>query len=179
MAAVATCPAAIRRIPAVHIPPALPAAIRSSHRDPQGSPNHSRLEGFNPLPTYLQAGGEGEGGEKEENGGARSSTARREAGAAREEEPDLREPSTPATPCFLGFPFIASSLCFPYQRRRLPRHRVAHLFTDAFTTRSPWTIVSTAFPFSLWCLAVKPWTCAGLVRYDQPERSRAASLAAM
>jgi hypothetical protein len=107
---------------------------------PLGSPNPSRLEGFNPLPTYPQAGGEGEGREKEENGGARSSTTRREAGAAREEEPDPREPSTPATPCFLGFPFIASSICFPNQRRRLPRHRVAHLFTDAFTTGSPSTI---------------------------------------
>jgi hypothetical protein len=139
MAAAATRPAAIRRIPAVHIPPALPAAIRSRHRDPQGSPNPSRLGGFNPLPTYPQAGGEGEGGEKEENRGARSSTTRRKAGAARE-EPDPRKPSTPATPCFLGFPFIASSICFPYQRRRLPRHRVTHLFTDAFTTGSPWTI---------------------------------------
>jgi hypothetical protein len=103
---------------------------------PQGSPNPSRLRGFNPLPTYPQAGGEGEGGEKEENGGARSSTTRREAGVAREEEPDPREPSTPVTPCFLGFPFIASSICFHYQRHRLPRHRVAHPFTDACTSAS-------------------------------------------
>jgi hypothetical protein len=88
------------------------------------------------LPTYPQAGGEGEGGEEEENGGARSSTTRREAGAAREEDPDPREPSTPATPCFLGFPFTASSICFPYQRRLLPRHRAAHLFTDACASAS-------------------------------------------
>jgi hypothetical protein len=57
----------------------------------------------------------------------------------REEEPDLWESSTPATPCFLEFLFTASSLRFPYQRRRLPRHRVTHLFTDAFTAVSPWT----------------------------------------
>jgi hypothetical protein len=88
------------------------------------------------LPTYPQAGGEGEGGEEEENGGARSSTTRREAGAAREEDPDPREPSTPATPCFLGFPFTASSICFPYQRRLLPRHRAAHPFTDACASAS-------------------------------------------
>jgi hypothetical protein len=157
MAAVATRPAAIRRIPAIHISPALPAAIRSRHRDPQGSPNPSRLEGFNHLPTYPKAGGEGEGGEKEENGGARSSSTRREAGAAREEEPDPREPSTPATPCFLGFPFIASSICFPYQRRRLPRHRVAHLFTDTFTTGSPWTIGEHRVPlFPVDAAAIEP-----------------------
>jgi hypothetical protein len=116
--------------------PRATAAIRSRRRDPHGSPNPSRLGGFNPLPTYPQAGGEGEGGEEEENGGARSSTTRREAGAAREEEPDPREPSTPATPCFLGFPFTASSICFPYQRRLLPRHRAAHPFTDACTSAS-------------------------------------------
>jgi hypothetical protein len=116
--------------------PRATAAIRSRRRDPHGSPNPSRLGGFNPLPTYPQTGGEGEGGEKEENGGARSSTTRREAGAAREEEPDPREPSTPATPCLLGFPFTASSLCFPYQRRLLPRHRAAHPFTDACASAS-------------------------------------------
>jgi hypothetical protein len=116
--------------------PRATAAIRSRRRDPHGSPNPSRLGGFNPLPTYPQAGGEGEGGEEEENGGARSSTTRREAGAAREEEPDPREPSTPATPCFLGFLFTASSTCFPYQRCLLPRHRAAHPFTDTCTSAS-------------------------------------------
>jgi hypothetical protein len=120
--------------------PRATAAIRSRHRDPNGSPNPSHLGRFNPLPTYPQAGGEGEGEEKEEDGGARSNTTRREAGAARKEEPEPRKPSTPATPCFLDFLFITSSICFPYQRHRLPRHCVAHLFTDAFTTGSPWTI---------------------------------------
>jgi hypothetical protein len=43
-------------------------------------------------------------------------------------------------PCFLSFLFVASTVCFPYQRRLLPRHRVAHPFADAFTTGSPWTI---------------------------------------
>jgi hypothetical protein len=119
--------------------PRTPRATRRYKKpppQPQGSPNPSRLGEFNPLPTYPQARGEGEGGEKEDNGGARSSTTRREAGAAREEEPDPREPSTPATPIFLGFPFIASSICFPYQHHRLPRHRVAHPFTDACTSAS-------------------------------------------
>jgi hypothetical protein len=105
-------------------------------RTPHGSPNPSHLGGFNPLPTYPQAGGEGEGGEEEENGGARSSTTRREARAAREEEPDSREPSTPATPCFLSFLFTAPSTCFPYQRRLLPRHRAAYPFTDACASAS-------------------------------------------
>jgi hypothetical protein len=115
--------------------PRATAAIRSRRRDPHGSPNPSRLGGSNLLPTYPQAGGEGEGEEKEEDGGTRSSTTRRQAGAARE-EPDPREPSTPATPCFLGFPFTASSICFHYQRRLLPRHRAAHPFTDAYASAS-------------------------------------------
>jgi hypothetical protein len=110
--------------------PRATAAIRCRRRDPHGSPNPSRLGGIHPLPTYPQEG------EEEEDGGARSSTTRREVGAAREEEPDPREPSTPATPCFLGFLFTAPSTCFPYQCRLLPRHRAAHPFTDACASAS-------------------------------------------
>jgi hypothetical protein len=95
MAAIATCPAASRRIRAVHVPRAT-AAISSRRRHPWLSPTLAARGIQSPihLPT---AGGEGQGEEKEELGGARNSTARREAGAAREEEPDPREPRTPAT----------------------------------------------------------------------------------
>jgi hypothetical protein len=89
------------RPPGASLPSTYPhatAAIRSRRRDPHGIPNLSRLGGIQSPAHLPAAGGEGEGEEEEENGGARSSTARREAGAAREEEPDPREPSTPVTP---------------------------------------------------------------------------------
>jgi hypothetical protein len=150
MAAVAMRP----RAPLLHLrrPHALHRAspIRSRHCSLLSSPNPSRLGGFkSPVHTTARrrrrrrAVGE----EEEENGGTQGSAARREAGAAREEEPDPRKPSTPATPCFLDFLFTAPPLCFPYQCR-LPRHHVAHLFTDAFTAGSPWPIGEHRVPLS-------------------------------
>jgi hypothetical protein len=153
--------------------PRTPRATRRYKKPPprpQGSPNPSRLGGFNPLPTYSQAGGEGEGGEKEENGGARSSTTRREAGAASEEEPDPREPSTPATPASSDSP----------SSRRLsasPTSAAAFLITASHTsspTPSPLgplgPSVSTAFPFSLW--TPRPSSRGGTFRATAPPRRR-------
>jgi hypothetical protein len=120
--------------------PRLPAAIRSRRRNPQGSPNPSHLGGFNPLPTHPQAGGEGGRRRRRrmEAPEAALPTAKPEPPAGRSQTRGSQARLRPL--CFLSFPFPVSSLCFPYLRRRLPRHRVAHLFTDAFTTRSRWTI---------------------------------------
>jgi hypothetical protein len=124
MVAVATCPAASRRIHAVHVPRAT-AAISSRHRHPWLSPTLA-ARGIQ-SPVHLPAaGGEGEGEEEEELGGARSSTARREAGAAREEEPDPREPRTPAT--------SASSTSSPPRRSASPTSAASLLVT---TPRTP------------------------------------------
>jgi hypothetical protein len=46
---------------------------------------------------------------------------------------------------------------------------VTALHTSSPTTSPPGPLgplVSTTFPFSLWCLAVEPWTRADLVRRD-------------
>jgi hypothetical protein len=68
MAAIATCPAASRRIRAVHVPRAT-AAISSRRHHPWLSPTLAAR--WDPVPFHLPAaGGEGEGEEKEELGGA-------------------------------------------------------------------------------------------------------------
>jgi hypothetical protein len=131
MAAVATCPAASRRIRAVHVPHAT-AAISRRRRHPWLSPTLA-ARGIQ-SPVHLPAaGGEGEGEEKEELGGARNSTARREAGAARAEEPDPREPRTPAT--------SASSTSSPPRRSASPTSAASLLVT---APRTPFTDACTS-----------------------------------
>jgi hypothetical protein len=92
MGAVATRPATSRCIHAVHVPRAT-AAISSRRHHPWLSPTLAARG--NPVPCSLtrrrrrrRRGG---------GGGTRSCAACREAGAAREEEPNPREPRAPAT----------------------------------------------------------------------------------
>jgi hypothetical protein len=126
MTVVAACPAASRRIRAVHVPRAT-AAISSRRRHPWLSPTLAARGIQSPIHLPAARGG-GEGEEKEELGGARSSTARHEAGAAREEEPDPREPRTPAT--------SASSTSSPPRRSASPTS-AASLLVTAPRTPSP------------------------------------------
>jgi hypothetical protein len=81
-------------------------------------------------------------------------------------------------------PSASSASPSPRRLSASPTRAAASLVT-ALRTPSPnpspsgpvGPLVSTTFPFSLWCLAVEPWTRAGLVRRGQPEHSHAAALA--
>jgi hypothetical protein len=135
----------------------------------------------NQSPIHTPASEEKEKGgkEDEESGCARRNVARR-AGAACEEEPDPRKPSTPMTPYFLDFHFTAPSLSAS------PTSVAAFLVTAQHTsspTPSPpgplGPLVSNAFPFHQWCLAVEPWTRASLVRCDQTKCFCATAVAAV
>jgi hypothetical protein len=144
--------------------------IRSRHRSPQSSPNPSRLGGFNPLSTHLQAGGEGEGGDEEENGGALWSARRSRTCGSRAR---LRPPAS-------------STSSSPRRLSASPTSAAAFLVTASRTsspTPSPpgpiGPVVSTAFHFPLWHLAFEPWTGGGHVRRDRTEHFRTAVLAAV
>jgi hypothetical protein len=121
MAAVATCPAAFRRIRAVHVPRAT-AAISSRRHHPWLSPTLA-ARGIQ-SPVHLPAaGGEGEGEEKEEHRPPRS-RSRPRGGAG---------PAGATHTCDLCL-LSAAPVCFPYQRRLPPHHSAAHPFTDACTS---------------------------------------------
>jgi hypothetical protein len=96
--------------------PCRPRTPRATHRykkpppRPQGSPNPNRLRGFNPLPTYPQAGGEGEGERR------RRTEAPGVAPPAAKPEPPARRSQTRGSQARLR-PLLP----------RLPLHRVAYL----------------------------------------------------
>jgi hypothetical protein len=127
-------PTASRRIGAVHVPPR-PAAISSRRRRLWISPTLAARG--NPIPCSPTRRRRRKG--RRRGGGARSSAAtaepylrcRRDAGAAREEEPDPREPRTPST--------SACSTSSPPYRSTTPTSAASFLFpappavTDACT----------------------------------------------
>jgi hypothetical protein len=131
MAAVATCPAASRRIHTVHMPRAT-AAISSRRLYPWLSPTVA-ARGIQ-SPVHLPAAG----GEGEKERRRRSSEAPGAAPPAAKPEPPARRSRTRGAThacdlCFLDFLSVAP-FCFPYQRRLPPRHSAAHPFTDACTS---------------------------------------------
>jgi hypothetical protein len=104
MAAVATRPAATRRIPAVHTHPALPAAIRSRRRDPRALPTLAASGDSIPCP-HTRKPGEKEKGERRrrtEAPGAAPPAAKPEPPARRSRtrgsQARLRPPASSASP---------------------------------------------------------------------------------